>query len=995
MPVVLVASAACSVDLTVPEGATLRCAATDECPADYECDDRTGTCLLRGTHPVEQALALSLPRAGDTNVSTTAPLLVAFVLPVDVVSVSERASLSDGARTIGILEVTKVDDRSLLVEHDELPSLAQVTLRFAAGVRPASPQLGLPSLTEIVIDFTAGERPDRVAPAPVTAVVVDQTDVSHATISWAPPLDDDWAGVLVLRKTSALLDDERPAPGVSYAAEARIGDATVAAVLFGESAEIAFPAGSYDWAFFAMDDAANYSEPTSVPFVTGLSVTWCPATDEREEIGTFLVSSSDAGSSGLLVSGRLVPALPLPALGAVVPFGAGDVPPGATYNLRAVAYDSAAVPNTYMGPPQSFVASATSLEPVIPVTPEDVALGTGATAVMGFNPFAWPAFEAAVDTDASAGLQSYTAAATHAGDTARALMDRAGSFRLAVRPVVPGCATAKWAESPEFVVGAGVRYVSQANGSDANDGKSRLTPYATLAKAHGDANGSEAMDILIAEGTYDEGLDIKPQVRLFGGYASDFLSQDGALLGAAPRLHETKLTGVTPPPFTAGIDCYSTIYVGPGRTGVVIDSLTLWSPDGANSNNCAVYIQGGAAATVTNCHLRGARAATNKGIRGVQSFSGTVTLEGNLVEAKSLYAGSYSTGVAFVTPATDGTPVIRNNLFRTSVGLTMARGTFPLPIVEDNVFAGYDEPGAPVNAGATGVECVSGHSLQMRRNVIRQGRPWNNNDTSTGLAMVGGCSGLVEHNIIDGGGGHYGSLALWLSGGTSTPLRIINNLLSAGSGMTHQRLIAGDNNAPTVILAHNTCLVGTELGPSYPISRRYALELYSGAGYGPRIINNLFFAPPGMVWSFWHPGTGPYPQAVQNNVMTPPASYLHMDAGNEVIYDWTLFLDHMCNTRKVRTTGNMVTSLPLEQIFVSVGGADGDVATLGDNDWSILAGAQGELRVGLDTSQDLCAGGEGTADACTGAGTGDCGDVAEDYAGVGRPAVPTVGAYEP
>ena len=339
-----------------------------------------------------------------------------------------------------------------------------------------------------------------------------------------------------------------------------------------------------------------------------------------------------------------------------------------------------------------------------------------------------------------------------------------------------------------------------------------------------DADGGAPLDILMAEGNYPEGMVAKPNTRLYGGFSNDFLQRDGPILDGGPRVHETQLTGQLNPPFSCGCDCYSTVFVPGGTRGVVVDGLSVLPPDPPGGpGGCAVYIHGDAIVTVSNNYLRGPRLPGNLRVRGVQSMSGSVIIDGNLIDTtRSLYGGEYSTGIEFLYP-TDGVGAVTNNRIRAAVGLILDRDPFRIPRVEGNRFEGNDLPGASTSGETVGVKCKGGHSLVMRNNVITPNRPLNANwDWTAGLAVSGSCRGLVEHNVIEGGTGAFESEAINLFGNgapvPAAPLKIVDNLLTSGGGAYQQSVISEGSNGYAIV-AHNTALIGVPISPSYSPKR--------------------------------------------------------------------------------------------------------------------------------------------------------------------------------
>jgi hypothetical protein len=90
-----------------------------------------------------------------------------------------------------------------------------------------------------------------------------------------------------------------------------------------------------------------------------------------------------------------------------------------------------------------------------------------------------------------------------------------------------------------------------------------------------------------------------------------------------------------------------------------------------------------------------------------------------------------------------------------------------------------------------------------------------------------------------------------------------------------------------------------------------------------------------------------------------------------------------CWTARVK--GNVASAMPAATLFVSPAGADGSVASLGDNDWHLLTNDAAITQGGRDASQNDCGSYEAPR---------SCGQVEADVEGFARTAPYSIGAHE-
>jgi hypothetical protein len=855
----------CEANLTVDAHDKISCATSKECPQGFSCEQELGACIPSGADAARQAVTFTLPHDGDSNVSTTGQIVVALALPVDLASAATRAHLTSASGdAVALNPPTSPEANTLIITAAaELSSLTEYTLVLDPGITADSAALALPSNAATTIHFTSAERRKTTPPGPVSAILIDHVSAARADLSWINPPDSDWAGVLILRKFGAPLvldataaNPDLPTSGVSYAVGAQIGAAQVAGVIASDHLSLVdLQAGFYDWAFFAMDTSTNYSAPKHVPFVSATAVTWCPS-----ESGAYGATSTDAGTQALLLtpSGGTETRLATTALGTSVTLAPPDVSIGASYSLRFSAMGD---DGEYRSVPQTFVASDASLLPL--AQPTGVAapkIGLGGTAVFGFNAYAWPAFEAAVDTDPAPEPETeiwapISATLNGAASYASAPMTNAGAFKLRVRPVVAGCGDAAWVESNEFTVGGGARYVSQALGNDSNDGTSRVSAFKSIEKAIALANGTDTLDIYVSEGTYaptaipcpatntatsggpnngdkcaadmggappyyTQGLVLPGNTRLFGGYSDDFLARDLPVVDATQhsvaRQYETIIQGdlyTEDYEHTGGgydsQDCHTAVTFTYGSGGNLLDGVTIEMVGAEATSHCGIYIGRYVGATINNCHIRSSHPSTGTPWAVAMRCGQPVTLSNNWIDPN----GENSNEVGVYTPCgTFGTPVtITGNLITSVQGLIISENNDapslpvqPLFLIDHNRIIGDPSPSAVIGGGAVGVSCGGATRLQFTHNFVQPTFPAYQGVGTLAFLSGDHCFGTVSDNTIDGGVNSSASVAMQIGGVVplpqpSEPMNTFvfsNNIISAGLGSGQRTALVWSGSNP-------------------------------------------------------------------------------------------------------------------------------------------------------------------------------------------------------
>jgi hypothetical protein len=289
-------------------------------------------------------------------------------------------------------------------------------------------------------------------------------------------------------------------------------------------------------------------------------------------------------------------------------------------------------------------------------------------------------------------------------------------------------------------------YRVSPSGNDASDGLTWATAKRTVQGGIDTAVGS-GVPVWVAAGTYNERVDMRPDVALYGGFAGT----ESALAERDVKGHETILDG--------------------GNAGTVV-AFT----HGGNGRLDGFTVRNGSGTPSTGDYRRGG---------GVLVYGGSPTIANNLVTGNSL-PGLSSVGGGLC--CFGGTPVIEGNVFADNaaaqgggVGLVGAAGFADLPVIRNNTFqanrASYSGGGLAAAAMSAHIEqnaftentAVRGGAIYSYQafpiivgNVIRNNRA---EETGGGISMA---EAAVLGNVISGnsakdGGGLYllGSQGAW------------------------------------------------------------------------------------------------------------------------------------------------------------------------------------------------------------------------------------------
>lgn len=322
---------------------------------------------------------------------------------------------------------------------------------------------------------------------------------------------------------------------------------------------------------------------------------------------------------------------------------------------------------------------------------------------------------------------------------------------------------------------ANVLYVSRA-GSDANDGRTRTAPKATIGAAIDvvrrsvpDAAASGAC-VLVADGAYGENVLLDVPVSLYGGYDPGTWHRD-ALASVGLR---TIVKG------SAGPNCTLRATGATITRAVVVDGIEFDGSDETTSDACGAFVGVGASPVLTHDAFRGGSSTAG-------NAQAVIVFEGSPELAFDSIAGGRTSGSSA----------------KWSAGLVLHAGQGDYtPSVHDNVIDGGTSAStnATLSIAAVGVYVVGGADLHMTlaagnpfaRNVVHGGTG-DYEATTNGYAAVGiydqGASGPIDFvdNTIDGGLGMLkGRQAGVLLGAGAVPVRIVGNRIFGGGRVQGQ-----------------------------------------------------------------------------------------------------------------------------------------------------------------------------------------------------------------
>ncbi len=1040
----LVLLAACVERLDVPTDDKIACGMNSDCPSGRTCNPTLKQCLLLGAEASEPSVAFISPNAGETGVSVTGNIVVAFNLDVDLQSLAALTHLAsgDGTAVSVVVAATQLANTVTFTPQAALASLASYTFSIDPGVLPAPGTIAAPSSKPFSSSFVTGDAPDRTPPGAVSNIVINRSLPARADLSWTNPSDADFAGVLILREANAVVS-ELPVAGVTYATGAVIGNAEVVAFITGSAfSDVTISAGAYDYAFFAVDKSSNYAPAVRVPFVAASTLIWCPS-----ETGAFSVTSPDLGTQQLQVGPAGIYPATADLIGAQTPIALGGTfVLGQSYSVRVVATNDN---GSYVDAPQPFVTSDPNLLPLAADTPPGVPIG--ATASWTISPYVWPAFNLQVDTNVLPGAYAWSSTGVSISNgTISAEMALAGSFGFQVQPLAdPSCAAAPWVQSADFSVGSGVRYVSTGG---AGNGDDPTHPCGTISDVLAGTNGCHAVtsgtDVYVSAGTYNEVVTLVNGVRLFGGYATTFQQHDPPLLGAGPFQFTTTIA-----PIAAGTQNVSVVANAAMGASTVIDGFTIQMNPNANEITRAINIVGGASPTINNVRIPASVADASTVNCGIY-----IDQDSNAVVSNSIVYGPHSSsgaptaiylnGCGSTIPAQPTTfcaPTITGNHITNVIGIDLEgnAGTTYVsgvsvpadrPVIENNIID--SDPSSSVNHDVIGILCHVPGVVEVRDNTIAvQATDGSGNGASYGM-QVPECAGHFEGNRVDGGArtGSVLTVGINVNGnngldpGDATfwnnylfPIVFSNNFISSGLGKTANgvllqeinRLVPSSQPYPSPLF-----FVNNDFFTSYRSNvPEYAIQLNNGCACNRWLIgffeNNLFFGEPGwqVISNSLPGGRTNGPTAFQNNVFLSlaPAAYEAVSYCGGTASPMTDIAEmecYQCDSYGY-AANNVQSALAPSDVFVDPTGPDGFLSTLADNDWHLKTTDPSITSAGLNASQSVCSGAAytGSDTWCPTDGATcpfachpynwPCGGVTLDKDGKARGTSYSVGAYQP
>ncbi len=1015
--------AACVVHLEPPANARISCETNKDCPANDVCHPLLKECVASGLILAEPEVAFISPHDGESDVSVTPTIVVAFTVGVDPASVATRAHLiaADGTPVRLGLGSASTANTVALSAGSALEAETLFSFTLDAGIAPAPGVNAVSSSKSFTSGFTTGPSPDLTPPGLVSSISISRSNETRMDLSWTNPSDLDFAGVLILRKAGAVVT-EVPQNGVTYASHTPIGDATVVAFINDtQFSDVSVLQGIfYDYAFFAFDKSSNYAAAVRVPFVSAFPFAWCAS-----ESGTFEIDSPDAGTAQISIGEASFYPPTAVALNTPVPLSLGTFLLDQSYSIRSVAQNAN---GSAQGLAQIFVASDNTLGS--PTTVDPVPIGAPASFV--FQPDGWPGFEAQVDIDPLAGSENFVdAGASVVGDSVIAPMTASGTYRLRVRPIVNGCTPqdADWVTSAEFAVGSGkLYYVSTARGSDANNGLTPLLPFATIGHAVNQVVAGDPTDIFVETGTYAEVVTLVDGVRLSGGYAAQFVARDVPFLTSdkPPKDNTPQYpTTIVPTTFmqqgtsTDGGFCPAIFGDAAITDQTLVDGFEIIPPPSLHQaagwvGTAGVFLAGGSP-IIRNNHNEGGLSpnppSNAVGVYGNDCSTAQV-LQNRIDNANSGGAAASDSanggiGVSFycnpISPASGVMPNISGNHIVAHIGIEVRSNSYTLtstqiptlqPLITGNLIEG--DPQSLKGGGAWSIYSlgmlakVSGNWLFPRHNHLRFG------DTGSTEVLHTDANSLTaiwfDGNVMDSGDDAMQSIVD--NGDTDSGyFALTNNLISLGTnppgysaGGSAVLLFtdAGNGGTHAFFIANNTIYVRAA-------STATALTEYINSGaatsHTGTVRNNLILGQGG--WFFSFEGNARLAAADHNVILSPDAgawiggtAACHTTTCSAGTCSSATDLDNFFNScQGVTASADVSSPLTAADVFVSFVTPGTD---LGGGKWATLADSDLHLKT-TDTSITKAAA-TASIPICPYCGCTDptCAGVSEDFDGIPR-----------
>ncbi|MCC6807177.1 MAG: Ig-like domain-containing protein [Deltaproteobacteria bacterium] len=949
---------ACVVDLEVDDGAEIVCHEANDCRAPLHCELAIERCVGAGYVPREPArpvVAFITPENGAMAITRTPVFIVVFTLPVERASLEAHVTLAAGEDLVPLrIDATGSDNTWALTPPSALSYATPYTLTIAAGVLPTDPT-AVEMAEDFVARFTTEAAPDTTPPGPVSALSLAMSP-TFRTLRFTLPADGDFAGVLVLRSENAVVA-AAPAPGVTYAAGATIGNAKVV----GATQDTAFvdlvEGGAFaEYALVAFDRALNYGEARRPPRIAGESLRWCPdqslryLADSPDVVAQHVHLAASPGTEPLIGNAQAAGALGVEAAASLAGFALGQT----AYARVAISGPDGVA----FGVEAPIVLASATL--AASMQPKPIGPGGTTRFVVARGP--WPALEAEVDASPLPNVLDWGKGGliqteTQTGAQAVGSFPLAGKYAFRFRPVDDHCPPGLWTESDPVQVGS-FAYVVPGGAGD-QSGKDPENAEDSIDGAYNrvDPNG----EIYVAAGVYDEALTLVKNVSVSGGWDLAFTAQDR---GRVSRINGTPSTPQTVSGASVTLDML--------HFGVAVPA---GSPPPGNS---ALAVYAGATLMLTRSTIICGEVLAGFGLNSLNT--GTITAEDN----------------DFFTPATTGSCVLfhfagqtltaKNNRFVTPQGASGIGDQLALNVQSGDA----DVLGNEVNFAAfapalNGFRCVGPGRCKIEDNTITLG----NGGSSVGLRIGGVSVGHVAKNRVYGGFG-VGETRGFEVDDTARPASTIvveNNFFHGGDGTIIRGAILG--GGARVRFSHNVVLAGGT-GPggdsaalvlSNPAApsvadnvlftvgtagvRQCVRELSGGAADPLAFVHNLLFACPSDLYV-----DEDSPSALD---IAGVNALVGQDLPNEPDQCSTAM---PVNCEHQRFAGNITTALTPAEVFFDLDGPDNQLKTVKDVDLRLLTSAPATIRGGgSDPLMMSC----GTLDA-----PALCSPNLADYAGVTR-----------
>lgn len=435
-------------------------------------------------------------------------------------------------------------------------------------------------------------------------------------------------------------------------------------------------------------------------------------------------------------------------------------------------------------------------------------------------------------------------------------------------------------------------YVSTL-GNDTSDGLTPATAKATIADTI--ASASEQTDIYVAAGNYDisTAITLKPNVSLYGGYTTDFASRD-------PSVNTTTITNIG----SVTVNRVFTANNASIDNNTIVDGFTLNAGNGISQS---ITIELSAASpTISNNTIIGGSGSDPHAIR-ISDFAEPL-IKNNVITSCRICI-HFNGDIGNVTISNNR---ITSLMHYASIGISATSSSnsrTDITIEGNTIQAG----GTPDNFGTSTGIYTSANKITIRGNQIHGGNStYANIKVSRGIYVTGG-SATIINNMIYGGTGSdtYGVV-------TYQPAFIANNTIHGGSGLYATAIVSDSTNA-TPTIQNNIMLTAA-------LTRSTCIGSFNSS----------------------------QPLEVDNNSMANCRAYLSSTNDCPVDNDGDGSAQTCSIVDMENFIGNSAGNHSGVPIFVNLNGDDGNITTIGDNDWRLSAVNSADIyEGGLDLSTDF------------------------------------------